>query len=62
MISFFSVFLRKPKFLFLDEATSALDAESESLVQEAIDKLIQQGGSTVILVKKKIFFLDYFDI
>lgn len=29
-----------PKILLLDEATSALDAESEHLVQEAIDRLM----------------------
>lgn len=32
--------IRKPKLLLLDEATSALDAESEHLVQQALDKLI----------------------
>jgi len=32
--------VRKPKILLLDEATSALDAESEALVQEAIDDMI----------------------
>jgi len=48
------VFLRKPKILFLDEATSALDAESESLVQEAIDKLIQTAGCTVVLVAHRL--------
>lgn len=31
--------LRDPRILILDEATSALDAESESLVQEALDRL-----------------------
>lgn len=31
--------LRDPKILILDEATSALDSESESLVQEALDRL-----------------------
>ena len=44
------VFLRKPKLLILDEATSALDAESESLVQDSIDRLIAQGGCTVMLI------------
>ena len=31
--------VRDPKILILDEATSALDAESESLVQVALDKV-----------------------
>lgn len=30
--------VRDPKILLLDEATSALDAESESIVQMALDK------------------------
>eukprot|EP00842_Homolaphlyctis_polyrhiza_P003877 jgi/Hompol1/4490/HPOL_000552-RA len=34
-------FLMSPKILLLDEATSALDAESEHLVQEAIDRAMQ---------------------
>lgn len=29
-----------PRILLLDEATSALDAESEHLVQDAIDRLM----------------------
>ena len=36
--------LRKPKLLLLDEATSALDAESEALVQKALDVLIYGAG------------------
>ena len=36
--------IRKPKVIVLDEATSALDAESEHLVQQALDNLIQKGG------------------
>ena len=31
--------VRNPKILLLDEATSALDTESESIVQEALDKV-----------------------
>lgn len=33
-------FLKDPRILILDEATSALDAESERLVQEALDRLM----------------------
>ena len=32
--------LKDPKILLLDEATSSLDAESEKLVQEALDRLM----------------------
>jgi len=35
--------VRKPRILLLDEATSALDAESEALVQEAIDDMLSRG-------------------
>ena len=31
--------IRNPTILLLDEATSALDSESESIVQEALDKV-----------------------
>ena len=34
--------------LILDEATSALDSESERLVQQAIDRVIQGATSIVI--------------
>lgn len=40
--------LKNPPILILDEATSALDTESEKLVQEAIDKLMQNRTSIVI--------------
>jgi ABC-type multidrug transport system fused ATPase/permease subunit len=40
--------LKDPKILILDEATSALDAESEHLVQEALEKLMQGRTSFVI--------------
>eukprot|EP00457_Paulinella_chromatophora_P000902 gb/GEZN01000903.1/.p1 GENE.gb/GEZN01000903.1/~~gb/GEZN01000903.1/.p1 ORF type:complete len:968 (-),score=167.68 gb/GEZN01000903.1/:572-3475(-) len=48
------IMLRKPKLLFLDEATSSLDAESESLVQDALDKLIAEGGCTIVLVAHRL--------
>ena len=40
--------LNDPKILLLDEATSALDAQSEHLVQQALDKLMQNRTSFVI--------------
>jgi subfamily B ATP-binding cassette protein MsbA len=40
--------LRNPDILLLDEATSALDSESERLVQEALNKLMDNRTSIVI--------------
>jgi subfamily B ATP-binding cassette protein MsbA len=40
--------LRDPPILILDEATSALDTESERLVQQAIDRLMQDRTVLVI--------------
>jgi len=47
-------FLRQPRLLFLDEATSALDAENEALVQQALDKLIESSGCTVVLIAHRL--------
>ena len=43
--------LKDPPILLLDEATSSLDAESERLVQEALEKLMQ-GRTTVIIAHR----------
>ena len=40
--------LRNPRLLILDEATSSLDNESESLVQEALDRLMQSRTTIVV--------------
>ena len=40
--------LKDPQLLILDEATSALDSESEQLVQEALDRLMEGRTSVVI--------------
>ncbi len=40
--------LRDSPILLLDEATSALDAESEQLVQQALEKLMAQRTTLVI--------------
>ena len=43
--------LKDPSVLVLDEATSALDAESEHLVQEALDRLMA-GRSTLVIAHR----------
>ncbi|TNE86882.1 MAG: ATP-binding cassette domain-containing protein [Deltaproteobacteria bacterium] len=43
--------LKDPGILVLDEATSALDAESEHLVQEALDRLME-GRTTLVIAHR----------
>ncbi len=44
--------LTNPSILILDEAASALDAESDRLVQEAIERL--RGGRTILVVAHRL--------
>ena len=57
--------LRDPRILILDEATSALDTHSESLIEQALDRLLP-GRTTLIIAHRlstirranKILYID----
>ena len=60
------VFLKNPPILVLDEATSALDLESESLIQDSLERLANDR-TTIIIAHRlstithadKIFVIDH---
>ncbi len=51
--------LKNPPILILDEATSALDTESELLVQEAIERLME--GRTSIVIAHRLSTVQHAD-
>ncbi|MBC6608329.1 ABC transporter ATP-binding protein [Hymenobacter sp. BT188] len=48
LISFVRAMVYQPQIIILDEATSSVDSETEELIQEAIDKLMEGRTSLVI--------------
>lgn len=44
--------LRKPELLILDEATSSLDSQSETLIQQAIEKILHQ--TTIVSIAHRL--------
>ncbi|EPB87935.1 hypothetical protein HMPREF1544_05226 [Mucor circinelloides 1006PhL] len=54
--------IRKPKVLLLDEATSALDSDSERLVKEALDKILEKGGRTTITIAHRLSTIQNSDL
>ncbi|KAI9478125.1 MAG: P-loop containing nucleoside triphosphate hydrolase protein [Benjaminiella poitrasii] len=54
--------IRKPRVLLLDEATSALDSDSERLVQEALDNILEEGGRTTITIAHRLSTIQNADL
>jgi ATP-binding cassette, subfamily B (MDR/TAP), member 1 len=48
------VLVGKPRILILDEATSALDSESELVVQEALDNILETQKITTVIIAHRL--------
>ncbi|GBG27421.1 ABC transporter B family member 11 [Hondaea fermentalgiana] len=46
--------MRRPKILLLDEATSALDNESQRIVQDTLDTMIEELQATTLIVAHRL--------
>jgi ATP-binding cassette subfamily B protein len=52
LISFVRALVYEPRVIVLDEATSSVDSETEELIQEAIDKLME--GRTALVIAHRL--------
>lgn len=57
LISFARTIVHKPNVMILDEATANIDTETEVLIQEALEKIINQG--TIIIVAHRLSTIQH---
>jgi len=53
-VSIARAIIQDPSILLLDEATSALDSESERIVQDTLDKLLQAKARTTVVIAHRL--------
>ncbi|MBO4667149.1 MAG: ABC transporter ATP-binding protein [Bacilli bacterium] len=59
LISFARTIVHKPKVMILDEATANIDTETEVLIQDSLEKIINQG--TIIIVAHRLSTIQHAD-
>ncbi|CCY07599.1 aBC-type multidrug transport system ATPase and permease components [Coprobacillus sp. CAG:698] len=57
LVSFARTIVHKPKVLILDEATSNIDTETETLIQDSLEKIMNDG--TVIVVAHRLSTIQH---
>ena len=57
MLSFARTVVHKPKIMILDEATANIDTETESLIQDSLEKMMNIG--TMLIVAHRLSTIQH---